>query len=143
MAGRISELDKIENGPEKLAELYIRGVKREVLAREFGVHKDTISNWVHRPDVQAHVQRLNRERINRIVSKVDAELERRLEKVKDMDIEDIIRLRKEMLPHRIEVTEKVDEASAVEELMTWFMERVTEETLDADEPGEVPSSSVG
>jgi transposase len=124
-SGRISYLDpsstvtpeEAQRRRRELASLVIRGYNRKALAEHFGVHRDTISTWTQRPDVQALITSLGRQRTDRLIHRVDAELEARLEKVRGMDLDDIIKIRKEIVPQRIEVADKTEDAKALQELM--------------------------
>lgn len=144
--GRPHYLEDPEEGPARrrqLAELVSRGTKRAEIAEAFDRHPDTISNWIHRPDVQALISQMNRERVNRIVSRVDAELEQRLERIGTMELEDVLKLRKEMVPHRVEVTERTEESEVIEELMNWFYTEIGAEPTEEDEPDDTTAERAG
>jgi len=110
----------IPENRKRLAHLLATGQGRAEIGAAFDVHVDTISKWTQRPDVQALVTQENQQRINRIVAKVDAELEARLKEVKKLEVEDIIKIRREMLPQRVEMNLRPDEAKATQELLAWF-----------------------
>jgi transposase len=100
------------------AQLYAKGdYDREQLAAEFNVAPDTISRWLHRPDVQALVGQFTQERANRITRRIDSILEGRLEHAEKMDTELLLKIRKELVPDRSETTIKVDSAGAMEDLV--------------------------
>jgi transposase len=109
----------MENADDRrtLARLYADGQKREEIAKVFNVHPDTITTWVQRADVQAMISKYTEERANRILRKTDKSIEGRLEHVDKMDIETLLKVRKEFVPDRSETTIKVDQAGAVEDLV--------------------------
>lgn len=101
----------------QLAELLSRGETRENIAEVFGVHKDTITEWRKRADVQALVSKFVEERSNRILSKVDNKLEGILSQVDKLSLEDLLKIRREFAAAKSETTIRVDSAGALEDLM--------------------------
>lgn len=151
-SGRISFLDPSSTVSEaeaqrrrrELASLVIRGFNRRALAKHFDVHVDTISNWTQRPDMQALIATMGRQRTDRLIHRIDSEFESRLEKIKSMEIEDIIKLRKELVPQRLEIASDSKDAAALQELMqNEIWGRLPEEgdNEGVEEPERVPSDS--
>lgn len=103
---------------ELIAEAYADGRSRQQIADAIGdnCHKDTVTEYLKDDEIQAMIDRLSRERINRVTRKIDAALESRLEHVDKIDTETLLKIRKEMLPERIEIDDKTDRSTLVEEL---------------------------
>lgn len=80
-----------------VAEAYINGVSRTEMAEIFGVHKDTITIWTRDPRVLAHGGRFAQERVARISRLIDKEVEERLEDIDELDIEQLLKIRKEYI----------------------------------------------
>lgn len=138
--GRPSLMHDEENVRD-VAEMFASGATRAEIAAEYGVSKDTVSQWHKRPEVQAYISVVSQDRVGRILSRVDSELEKRLTNIDQMPTEDILRIRKELLPHRIEVsTGDVDEAKAAEELLEQHWRELEEGTVDGT-GRELPSPS--
>ncbi len=87
---------------DQLAEMLSRGAERPEMAETFNVHPDTITEWKRDGIVQAKVAKLNQERVNKITARIDNEVERRLKDLEDMDIEVILRIRKELIPAKVQ-----------------------------------------
>ncbi len=110
---------------ESVAELLAQGLTHQEVADGLGdgTHKDTIKRWVRNPKVQAHLSRLREERVNRITRRLDQIIEGRLSDktaLGEMDIKDLVALRRELLPpaaQRVVVSRGADEAEATMELM--------------------------
>ena len=118
--GRPSPMDHDEN-VQLLAELYANGASRAEMADTFGVHEDTITRWTRRPDVQAIVSQLRQHRANRILRKVETRIEGLLENeetMKKMDLKDLLAIKKEFTPQRVEVGRAGDFGEAAE-LAMW------------------------
>lgn len=102
MGGRISRLDDSDFA-KSVAELYVRGVSHPEMAEELGCSKDTIRVWIKDPRVQAHARRISIERVNRITRKIDGEMEARVELAGDLDIKDLLSIRKEYLDRPLKI----------------------------------------
>jgi hypothetical protein len=147
MAGRPGYLDpsalvteeEAKARRKELAHLVVRGLNRKELAAHFGVHKDTITTWTQRPDVRALIRSIAQARLDRVIHRIDADLERRVEKVADMELEDVVKLRKELTPHRIEVSEKAEETDAVVEMMAELFQEVEDDARAAATDAPSPS----
>jgi hypothetical protein len=90
---------------ELFAKAYAEGMSRPELAEEWSVHPDTIKKWLQRPDVKAVVAEFTKARTNRILRRIDTELEDRLkpERLNKLDLKDILAIRRELVPQRMEV----------------------------------------
>lgn len=86
-----------------VAEAYVNGMSRDDMAAEFSVHPDTITIWCRDPRVQAPAARIAQDRVTRILRKIDAEMEGRLAHLDKMDIEQILKVRKEYLGNAIKI----------------------------------------
>lgn len=92
------------NVAKAVAIAYIEGMSRQEMADEFGVKDlDTITAWCRDPRVKAHAAKFAQERVLRITRKVDSEMERRMQDLKDMDVEQILKIRKEYLDRALKV----------------------------------------
>ena len=112
-AGRPSRL----NDPEfckLVAEAYISGMGRTEMAAEFDVSNPTVSTWVKDPRVVAHASRLTAERIHRITRRIDTEIENRLQKVGDIDVDLLLKIRKEFVTTAMRETTHGKGASTAE-----------------------------
>lgn len=111
-------MDREPELQELVAEAYVNGDTNAQIAEKLGrgVHKDTITDYKRHPKVQAIAERLTKERHLQITSKIDTALMKRLDHVDKIDTDTLLKIRKEILPERIEVTDKTKRASIVEEL---------------------------
>jgi transposase len=101
-----------------LAELYVDGLKRKEIAAEFGVVPDTISGWLQRQDVKALVTKLIEDRANRILRHTDKKIEGVLLSDKKIELDELLKIRREFAGSKVEVTSKDgDKSAAVDELM--------------------------
>ena len=135
---RTSPLDR-PGALEKFAELYAAGLKREELAEEFDVSKDSVSRWLRREDVQMAIAEVNRRRTNRIVRKIDSQIEARLgndDQLKNMDVKDLLAIRRELVPQKLEVG-KAGDFEAAEAAMWDALDR-GEEPKELEPPEEEP-----
>jgi transposase len=110
-----SEMER-EESRRLVAEMYVNGSTRDEIGEVFNVHRDTISDWTARPDVQAIITKLREERANRITRRVDKVIEGRLEHADKMDTETLLKIRKEF-GGGADVNVKVDTGDAVAELL--------------------------
>lgn len=110
---RSSVLDEAEN-LHIFAEMYAAGESRPDLAAFFGVHPDSITRWSKRADVQALVAEFNRQRSNRILRRIDSLIEKRIENADNLDLKDLLAIRKEMVPQRMEIGRAGEFDSAAE-----------------------------
>jgi transposase len=112
-------MDREPHLREIVAESYVNGMTNAQIADAigYGVHPDTITDYKRHPKVQAIAERLTKERHLQITSKIDASLLKRLDHVDKIDTETLLKIRKEILPERIEVNDTTKRASLVEELM--------------------------
>lgn len=99
---RISKLANPEFA-KAVAEAYINGVSRDEMAVMFGAHKDTITAWCRDPRVQNHAARMAQDRVTRITRRIDAEIEGRLAHVGSMDVELLLKVRKEYLDRALKI----------------------------------------
>lgn len=120
--GRTWQLEK-ENRVDEFAQAYAEGLSREQLAGIFDCSVESITNWSKRPEIQRRVSALNTERANRVLRAVDTALENRLRNVEKLDIETLLKIRKEFAGDKLEITTKVDQNELAQEL--W-------EKLDSD-----------
>lgn len=111
----------LDNEPELallIAELYIDGQTNEQIAKRLGrgVHKDTITDYRRDPRVKREIKRLSGEREQLITRRVDRVIMNRLEKAEEIDTETLLKIRKEMMPKRIEISGEQSTADLVKEL---------------------------
>lgn len=86
-----------------VAKAYVNGQSREDMADIFGVHKQTITDWIRDPRVQAHAIKIAQERVTRIVRKIDASIESRLESVEKIPTMELMKVRREYLERTLKV----------------------------------------
>lgn len=84
---------------KEVAAAYLEGMTQVQMGEHFGVHKDTVRDWIPDPRVQVHISSGTRARENRIKRRIDKEIERR---VNESDIEEVpldllLKIRKEMM----------------------------------------------
>jgi hypothetical protein len=125
--GRISVMARpslLDNEPElidKIAEAYVDGKTNAEIAAliERGVHPKTITTYRRDPRVKKVIRALTEERWSRITRKIDSVLEERLRKAQNLDTETLLKIRKEILPERIQITDDRtnDRQSILDELM--------------------------
>jgi len=130
MAGRRSIMDDPEER-QNFAELYARGMSRTDLAEHFGVSNSTITDWSKRKDIQALVTEINRGRANRIVRKLDSIIEERINdpnELRNMTVKDLMAIRKELVPQRMEIGRAGEFNEDQAELEAWAALDAGEET---------------
>lgn len=113
--GRTWQLEK-EGRVDEFAQAYAEGLNREQLADIFDCSVESITNWSKRPEIQRRVSALNTERANRVLRAVDTALENRLRNVEKLDIETLLKIRKEFAGDKLEITTKVDQNELAQEL---------------------------
>lgn len=115
---RPSLLDNQPELAEVIATAYIEGETNEQIAKALpgNVHKNTITSYRRDPRVKKIIEKLTNERISRITRKIDSQLEERLRDAKSMDTETLLKIRKELLPERIQITNGDKGNDLVEEL---------------------------
>jgi hypothetical protein len=109
---------------EAVAELLAAGLTNAQVAEALGdgTHPDTVKRWARHAKVQAHLSRIREERVNRVTRKIDSVIEGRLSDpnaLRDMDMKDLVALRRELLgpaAQRVIVNRGADEAEAAAEL---------------------------
>lgn len=101
-----------------IAELYIDGQTNQDIADALGrgVHKDTITDYRRDPRVKKEIKRLSQEREALITRRVDRVIMKRLELAEEIDTETLLKIRKEMMPKRIEISGEQSTADLVKEL---------------------------
>jgi len=96
---------------EQLADLMVRGMNAPEIAEVLGKHPDTILTWRKDEEVQTLVARKRRERVNRFVSKIDTELENRLEHPEKLSVAELVKIRQSLMP-RAAGSERPDPSAA-------------------------------
>lgn len=99
---RIAKIDQIENGVELFAEAWAIGgqaATRAELGEQWGVSKDTITNWTQRDDVKAAAGKFIRDQVLRSKRKIDAKIAEAIEKLDPVDDFDLLlKARRELAP---------------------------------------------
>lgn len=115
---RPSLLDNEPYLAELIAELYLDGKTNQEIADALGrgVHKDTVTDYRRDPRVRKIIRRLSEEREALITRRVDRVILERLKNAEEIDTETLLKIRKEMMPKRIEVSGEVSHADLVREL---------------------------
>lgn len=102
-SGRTSRIEDADFA-KAVALAYVEGLTRQEMCDEFGVRDpDTITKWCRDPRVKAHAAKFAQERILRIVSRTDTEIERRLSSIDEEEIETILKIRKEYLNNAVRI----------------------------------------
>ncbi len=103
---------------ESLARMYADGRSRTEIAEELGCNPSTVSGWVKRADVQALISKFIEERSNRVLRHTDKKIEGILMSGKELELEELLKIRKEFAGQKVEVTNRDgDKAAATDELM--------------------------
>lgn len=123
--GRISTLDDHPELRDMIAVLWHEGLSNQAIADRIGNEYAalepsvrSIIRWRKDDEVEEKVKRLAKERITRIVRLTDnALLSRLANKVDELDVDDLIKIRKALMPNVDAFTdEKQDKAGIVAEL---------------------------
>ena len=88
------------NDPETVkavAECFVRGATREEMAEIFSIAKSTVTLWRRDPRVKAVAHKLIEDRVVRVTSRVDTEIEARLANPAEMTTKELLDVRKEYL----------------------------------------------
>lgn len=88
------------NDPETVkavAECFVNGSTREEMAEIFSIAKSTVTLWRRDPRVKAVVHKLIEDRVVRVTSRVDTEIEKRLANPAEMTTKELLDVRKEYL----------------------------------------------
>lgn len=80
-----------------IAQAFVDGASRQDMMDMFGVNKNTVTAWRRDPRVKAKSMQLTEDRILRITRKIDSTIERRLQDAEKLDVETLIKMRKEFL----------------------------------------------
>lgn len=115
MAGRKSKLADPEF-LENFSSLYASGMSHTDIAAELGVHPSSITNWVKDPRAVVVIGNLIKERVNRITRKIDASIEARLADAEEWDLDDLVKVRREMIRSMPDGKIVSDTASAASEI---------------------------
>lgn len=109
-SGRPSALNQ-DDTREQLALLIARGLSAPEIGEIMGRHEQTIKVWRQDEEVQARVTTLRRERVNRFVSKIDQELEKRLENPGKLTVTELVKIRQTLMPKASESSKPDPEAA--------------------------------
>lgn len=91
---RIWTLDNDPEGQAQFAELVADGATRKQIAEVFSIDTDTVTEWKKRPEIQERVNKLRRERSQRVLTHVDKKIMGRLESEEvDIPTETLLRIR--------------------------------------------------
>lgn len=101
-----------------VAAAFVSGMTHKEIAEQFGINKDTVTNWRRDPRVKAHAMKMIEDRVLSVTRRIDSIIEGRLQHAENMSIKDLVMLRKEFLGGALRTqTENVDEQT-VSEAMT-------------------------
>lgn len=83
----------------EVAALYVGGATVPALAEHFGVNRRTISIWIKDPRVTEIALQLGVERASRILRRVDAEMENRLQpgRIEELSVTDLVKVRQALI----------------------------------------------
>lgn len=110
----------LENDPERqeeFARLVHEGHTRDAIASAFEINPETVTAWRKRPQIAALIKRMNDDRENRIVSKVDSRLMAALDNNDQLDVKTLLEIRRTIDGTRVKNTATGDAAVALAELM--------------------------
>lgn len=115
---RLSLLDEDPTRVETVAKLLATGATREKVCEVMGITDlKTVTEWRKRPDVQAAITKVIRERENRVLSLTDTQIVKKLEALGDkIDLETLLKVRREFAGATINLKDG-DQAGALEELV--------------------------
>lgn len=140
--GRPSRMDDPEER-ERFAELYAAGLARKDIAAAMGVSElDTVTKWSRIPEVAQLISEKRQHRANRILRKVEAAIEKRLENednLRKMDLKDLLAIKRDFTPQKIEIGRAGDFDEAAD-LGAWAALDAGEAPLEL-EPGDVVEDS--
>lgn len=136
--GRPSPMDDPEQ-QATIADMFGKGASRAEIAKVVGVHRDTVTKWIRRPDMQALITAVRAERANRVIRTVDAAIMAHLETEEaraKLSLKELLDIRKTFQPTTIEVGRVGDTDAAA--LAVWDMadrnlELVEGEIVDEDD----------
>jgi hypothetical protein len=92
--GRPHTLDADPERLDLFVEMLAEGCTRQQIADAFGSGKRQITEWKKRPDVQAKLIALIRERANGILSHTDTRIQKLLESGKEIPTRDLLEIRR-------------------------------------------------
>lgn len=108
---------------------YVEGMSTRQLMDKYEVHRDTIYAWSRDPRVRAQASKLAEDRIHRVTRRVDRELERRLEDSDELDIKELLAIRKEFLGNSFKFAE--DKELSAEQINDTLTSLENDEDFDA------------
>jgi len=114
---KIARIDEYPELKDTLAELTAEGASQTAIAEAMGVKdRGTIAAWQKRPEIQARVTRLIRERSNRILSQTTKRIEGILNSGKNLSLENLLKIQREFGGQLIKIDDGGDPAKALEEI---------------------------
>lgn len=144
--GMTNTLDRVDGLRDRVAELWVEGYTNNKLAeqvfREFEdieavPVKNTVINWRKDDVVENKIHALMRDRIGRIVRKIDQVISQKVENGDDLTVDEAIKIRKEFVPERNAFTDEKQDAAAIDEDLFGLMEddhEFAERLMGDDEP---------
>lgn len=142
----ISTLDRVDGLRDRVAELWAEGYTNKALAEAIFAEfpeveavpvKSTIINWRKDDVVTNKINALMRERVGRIVRKLDAIISLKIENADELTVDEVIKIRKEFLPERNAFTDEKQDAAAIDEDLFGLMEsdpEFADRLMGDDEP---------
>ena len=100
--GRPSGLDQ-DDTREELAKLLSRGLNNVEVGEILGRGPETIAVWKQDEEVQQRVVALRRERVNKFVSIIDSDLEKRLRHPEKLTVTELLKIRQTIQPKAAEL----------------------------------------
>lgn len=114
---RHSILDEDTDRIQRLAELLAEGIKRDDIAEVFGVHRDTISEWRKRADVQQLMSKIIDDRAKRILSHTDTRIVKKLEEGSTIPMRELLEIRRTFAGEKVNLDVAGDRGAAITDLL--------------------------
>lgn len=121
--GRPHTLDQDPERIDILANMVADGATQQMICDAFGISdRNTVAAWKKRPDVQAKVTALIRQRSNDILARTDTAIKARLDEAaseggKPVPLPDLLQIRRTYAGEKLTIDTAGDSARATEELM--------------------------
>lgn len=129
--GQTNTLDRVDGLRDMVAELYVEGYTNKALAEKVFAEfaeieavpvKNTIINWRRDEVVDNKIHSLMRERIGRIVRKIDGVIATKIEHADELTVDEALKIRKEFVPERNAFTDEKQDAAQIDEDLFGLME---------------------
>lgn len=116
---KVARIDAYPELKDQLAELTADGVSQTEIAKALGVKdRGTVAEWQKRPEIQARVSEILRNRCNTITRHTTRRIEGLLNSGKEISLENILKIHREFAGSTLNINHSdADAGKAMEELM--------------------------